>query len=106
VGQIAGLLAVSCLGGIAAGQEVAFLILQIRRRLTDPFQHNLPALVTSLAAYLLAETAEVSGILAPTCTWPSSTTATTPSSGCATGVRSTTRCSAACRTASTSSRTT
>ncbi|AGZ41036.1 Na+/H+ antiporter [Actinoplanes friuliensis] len=64
VGRVAGLFALSYLGGIAAGLAVTFLILQIRRRLTDPFLHNLLALVTPLAAYLLAETAEVSGVLA------------------------------------------
>jgi len=63
-GRVAGLFAMSYLGGIAAGVAVTFLVLQIRRRLTDPFGHNLLAIVTPLTAYLLAEAAEVSGVLA------------------------------------------
>jgi monovalent cation:H+ antiporter, CPA1 family len=63
-GRVAGLFTMSYLGGIAAGLLVTFLVLQIRRRLTEPFQHNLLALLTPLAAYLLAEAAEVSGVLA------------------------------------------
>lgn len=63
-GRIGGLFAFSYLGGIAIGLAVTFLILQVRRRLTDPFQHNLLALLTPLTAYLLAEALEVSGVLA------------------------------------------
>ncbi|MGV9212201.1 Na+/H+ antiporter [Micromonospora sp. RB23] len=64
VGRVAGLFAFSYLGGIASGAVVTFLVLQIRRRLSDPFQHNLLALLTPLTAYLIAEAAEVSGVLA------------------------------------------
>ncbi|AGL16438.1 Na+/H+ antiporter [Actinoplanes sp. N902-109] len=64
VGGVARMFALSYLGGIAAGAAVTFLVLQIRRRLTDPFPHNLLALLTPLTAYLIAEAAEVSGVLA------------------------------------------
>ncbi|MCX5070311.1 Na+/H+ antiporter [Micromonospora lupini] len=64
VGRVAGLFALSYLGGIACGAAVTFLVLQLRRRLTDPFQHNLLALLTPLTGYLIAEAAEVSGVLA------------------------------------------
>jgi monovalent cation/hydrogen antiporter len=63
-GRVAGMFALSYLGGVAAGAAVTFLVLQVRRRLTDPFQHNLLALLTPLAAYLIAEAVEVSGVLA------------------------------------------
>jgi monovalent cation/hydrogen antiporter len=52
------------LGGIAIGLAVTWLSVQWRRRLDDPFQHNILAIVTPLAAYLIAETVEASGVLA------------------------------------------
>ncbi|WP_127503839.1 Na+/H+ antiporter [Actinoplanes solisilvae] len=51
-------------GGVVTGLAVTYLVLQFRKRLTDAFQHTLFAVVTPLAAYLLAEAAEVSGVLA------------------------------------------
>jgi len=63
-GRLGGMFALSYLGGIAAGAAVTFLSVQVRRRLTDAFQHNLLAILTPLAAYLIAEAVEVSGVLA------------------------------------------
>ena len=51
-------------GGIVIGLAVTYVVLQVRRRLTDAFQHNLFAILTPLAAYLLAEAVEASGVLA------------------------------------------
>jgi Na+/H+ antiporter len=51
-------------GGIAIGLAVTYLVLQFRKRLKDAFQHTLFAVVTPLAAYLVAELIEVSGVLA------------------------------------------
>ncbi|MET9020263.1 Na+/H+ antiporter [Actinopolymorpha sp. NPDC004070] len=51
-------------GGILIGLAITYVAVQVRKRLTDAFQHNLFALVTPLAAYLLAEFADVSGVLA------------------------------------------
>lgn len=51
-------------GGIVIGLVVTYAVLQVRKRLTDAFQHNLLAVLTPLIAYLLAETVEASGVLA------------------------------------------
>ncbi|MEV4349977.1 Na+/H+ antiporter [Actinoplanes sp. NPDC049596] len=51
-------------GGVVIGLGVTYVVVQFRRRLTDAFQHTLFAVVTPLIAYLLAELAEVSGVLA------------------------------------------
>ncbi|GIM88344.1 Na+/H+ antiporter [Paractinoplanes toevensis] len=51
-------------GGVAIGIAVTWVVLQVRKRIADPFQHNLFAVITPLAAYLLAELVEVSGVLA------------------------------------------
>ncbi|MFI5952882.1 Na+/H+ antiporter [Cryptosporangium sp. NPDC051539] len=51
-------------GGIAVGALITWLSLLVRRRLRDPAQHNLLALVTPLGAYLLAEQVHASGVLA------------------------------------------
>jgi CPA1 family monovalent cation:H+ antiporter len=62
--RLGGMFALSYAGGVAIGAVVTFASVQVRRRLTDAFQHNLLAILTPLAAYLLAEAAEVSGVLA------------------------------------------
>jgi CPA1 family monovalent cation:H+ antiporter len=51
-------------GGVAIGLAVTYVVLQFRKRVTDAFQQTLFAVVTPLIAYLLAELAEVSGVLA------------------------------------------
>ena len=51
-------------GGIVAGLVVSWLTIQVRRRLQDPAQHALLALLAPLSAYLLAEAVEASGVLA------------------------------------------
>jgi monovalent cation:H+ antiporter, CPA1 family len=62
--RIGGLFLLSYAGGVAIGAVVTFVSVQIRRRLTDAFQHNLLAVLTPLIAYLIAEAVEVSGVLA------------------------------------------
>jgi monovalent cation:H+ antiporter, CPA1 family len=64
VGRLAGLFVLSYVGGVVTGAVVTFLSVQVRRRLTDAFQHNLLAVVTPLTAYLIAEAFGVSGVLA------------------------------------------
>ncbi|MBM2615770.1 Na+/H+ antiporter [Actinoplanes sp. LDG1-06] len=56
--------ALAYLGGVAIGLATAWLSVLVRRRLGDPFQHNILALATPLAAYLIAEEVEASGVLA------------------------------------------
>lgn len=51
-------------GGIAIGVAATWVSVQVRRRLSDPIQHNLLAVVTPLTAYLLAELVHASGVLA------------------------------------------
>jgi CPA1 family monovalent cation:H+ antiporter len=63
-GRLGGLFVLSYAGGVAVGAAVTWLSVQVRRRLTDAFQHNVLAVLTPLAAYLIAEAAEVSGVLA------------------------------------------
>ena len=63
-GRLGGLFVLSYAGGVLIGAVVTFLSVQVRRRLTDAFQHNLLAVLTPLAAYLIAEAVEVSGVLA------------------------------------------
>jgi len=62
--RISGLFLLAYLGGIAIGLVVTWLSVQLRRRLDDPFQHNLLAIGTPLVAYLIAESVEASGVLA------------------------------------------
>ncbi|MGK5684200.1 Na+/H+ antiporter [Actinoplanes sp. URMC 104] len=61
---VSGRFALAYLGGIAVGLAATWLSVQVRRRLRDPFQHNVIALATPLAAYLVAEELEASGVLA------------------------------------------
>ncbi|GAA0583881.1 Na+/H+ antiporter [Paractinoplanes ferrugineus] len=62
--HLGGMFALSYAGGVAIGAAVTFVSVRVRSRLTDAFQHNLLALLTPLAAYLIAEAVEVSGVLA------------------------------------------
>ncbi len=62
--HVSGMFLVAYLGGIAIGLVTTWVSVQWRKRLEDPFQHNILALATPLAAYLIAETAEASGVLA------------------------------------------
>jgi CPA1 family monovalent cation:H+ antiporter len=64
VARLGRMFAVAYLGGIVIGLAVTWLSVQIRRRMDDPFQHNLFAFVTPLTAYLIAESVEASGVLA------------------------------------------
>ena len=64
LGHIGGLFALAYLGGAPIGLVVTWLGLQLRKRLDDPFQHNVLALVTPLTAYLIAEYVDASGVLA------------------------------------------
>ena len=51
-------------GGALAGVIVAWLGLWVRRRLHDPLLENVSVVIIPFAAYLLAETAHASGVLA------------------------------------------
>jgi CPA1 family monovalent cation:H+ antiporter len=51
-------------GGVTIGLGATWLSVWVRRRMHDPFQHNLLAVVTPLTAYLIAETVHASGVLA------------------------------------------
>ncbi|MCY1139146.1 Na+/H+ antiporter [Actinoplanes sp. Pm04-4] len=62
--NVSGMFVLAYLGGVVIGAAVAFLAVQARKRLDDPFQHNIIALATPLAAYLIAEEVEASGVLA------------------------------------------
>jgi monovalent cation/hydrogen antiporter len=55
---------VSAAGGVAIGLIVGWLIAEVRRRLEDPPIEILLALATGYAAYLPAEAADLSGVLA------------------------------------------
>lgn len=63
-GRLGTMVLVSYGGGIVAGLVVSWVTIQVRRRLQDPAQHALLALVAPLSAYLLAEAVEASGVLA------------------------------------------
>ncbi|MFZ4538712.1 Na+/H+ antiporter [Propionivibrio sp.] len=52
------------LGGIALGIVFAFLFIAIHKRLGDPFIEVLTALIIPYAAYIVAESVHVSGVLA------------------------------------------
>ncbi len=64
VARLSGMFVLSYVGGVAIGLAVTWLSVQVRRRLTDAFQHTLLAVLTPLTAYLIAEAASVSGVLA------------------------------------------
>jgi monovalent cation:H+ antiporter, CPA1 family len=63
LGRLGGMFLLSYAGGVAVGVAVTWVSVQIRRRLTDPFQHNLLAVLTPLTAYLIAEAIGASGVL-------------------------------------------
>lgn len=51
-------------GGAAAGAAVAWLITQVRHRVTDPLLGNVGMVMVPFAAYLIAESIGASGVLA------------------------------------------
>ncbi|MCW2530507.1 MAG: Na+/H+ antiporter [Blastococcus sp.] len=62
--HVSGLFLLSYAGGALAGVVVAWLATQARRRLDDPLQQNVLILLTPFTAFLLAEVAHASGVLA------------------------------------------
>ena len=62
--HIAGLFALSYALGVAAGVAVALIGWQARTRINDPLLENIVILLMPFAAYLLAELAHASGVLA------------------------------------------
>ncbi|WP_454043672.1 Na+/H+ antiporter [Cellulosimicrobium sp. Marseille-Q8652] len=64
VGHIAGLVAVSYLGGIAIGAVVAAIAALARHRIRDTLLSNVLVILIPFTAYLLAELVEASGVLA------------------------------------------
>jgi len=62
--HVSGLFLLSYGGGLLAGVVVAWLASQGRRRLDDPLQENVLILLTPFSAFLLAEVAHASGVLA------------------------------------------
>jgi CPA1 family monovalent cation:H+ antiporter len=61
---VSGRFLLSYAGGALAGGLTAWLAVQVRRRLDDPLQENLAALLTPFLAFLLAELVHASGVLA------------------------------------------
>jgi Na+/H+ antiporter len=64
MGHITWLIVLSYGGGIAAGALVAWLGVQIRRRIHEPVLGNVVILLIPFTAYLLAELVHASGVLA------------------------------------------
>jgi CPA1 family monovalent cation:H+ antiporter len=62
--HVTGLFLLSYAGGALAGVLVAWLATRARRRVVDPLQANVLVLVTPFTAFLLAEVAGASGVLA------------------------------------------
>ncbi|WBB80952.1 Na+/H+ antiporter [Micromonospora sp. WMMD882] len=62
--ELVGWIAGSFLGGVAAGLVVGGVVILIRRRLDDPLREGALSVLTPFAAFLLAETAHASGVLA------------------------------------------
>jgi monovalent cation/hydrogen antiporter len=58
------LLAWSYVGGVLAGALIGLLSWQLRRRMDDPMLESIAMLVTPFAAFLLADAAHASGVLA------------------------------------------
>src|SRR5690348_14443477 len=58
------MLAWSYIGGVLAGALIGLLSWQLRRRMDDPMLESIAMLVTPFAAFLLADTAHASGVLA------------------------------------------
>src|SRR4051812_2539822 len=61
------LLVWSYAGGVLAGALVGLLSWQVRRRMDDPMLESIAMLVTPFAAFLLADAAHASGVLAVVC---------------------------------------
>jgi CPA1 family monovalent cation:H+ antiporter len=64
VPHVSGLFLLSYGGGALAGAVIAWLAVQVRRRLDDPLQENVLILLTPFTAFLLAEVVHASGVLA------------------------------------------
>ncbi len=64
VGHTAGLLLLASLGGLLVGLAVAWVLIQVRRRLEEPLVENVLSLATPFLAYLPAERVHGSGVLA------------------------------------------
>ncbi|MDN3357271.1 Na+/H+ antiporter [Actinomadura sp. DC4] len=62
--RVGGMFLLAYTGGVAIGLAATWLSVWVRRRLHDPFQHNLLAVLTPLTAYLIAEAVHASGVLA------------------------------------------
>jgi monovalent cation:H+ antiporter, CPA1 family len=62
--HVGGMFLVAYVGGLAIGLGATWLSVRIRRRMHDPFQHNLLAVITPLTAYLIAEAVDASGVVA------------------------------------------
>lgn len=64
VGHVSWLFARSYLGGVAAGAVVALVGAWLRRRILDPYPHNVVFVLIPFGSYLLAEEIDASGVLA------------------------------------------
>ncbi|MET8088504.1 cation:proton antiporter [Micromonospora sp. NPDC005237] len=64
VPHVGGLLLLAYGGGALGGIVVAWLGVQVRRRLDDPLQESVAVLLLPFTAYLLAEAVHASGVLA------------------------------------------
>jgi monovalent cation/hydrogen antiporter len=62
--SVSGQFLLAYVGGAVAGVMVAWVAIQVRRRLDDPLQANVAILLTPFAAFLLAEAVNASGVLA------------------------------------------
>ena len=63
-GHVTWLFARSYLGGVAAGAVVACVGAWLRRRILDPYPHNVVFVLIPFGSYLLAQEIEASGVLA------------------------------------------
>jgi monovalent cation/hydrogen antiporter len=62
--RVAGMFLLAYAGGAAAGLVVAWLAVQVRRRLDNPLQENVVSVITPFTAFLLAALIHASGVLA------------------------------------------
>lgn len=62
--QVTGLFVLAYAGGAVGGLVTAWVVDRVQRRLDDPLQENVLALVAPFTAYLLAEAVGASGVLA------------------------------------------
>ncbi|MEV4198429.1 Na+/H+ antiporter [Micromonospora globbae] len=62
--ELTGEVALSFLGGIAAGLVVSGLVVLVRRRIDDPLPEGALSVLTPFAAFLLADSVHASGVLA------------------------------------------